>query len=101
MQTRGAQVLARLRSPDAQRAIADMALDKENATDIRISAFESMAVSAKLNGNLLTDDRIDRIYSLISPKTGEGLRAAAAGAYGACNLQSKRVKDLILDQAVK
>jgi HEAT repeat protein len=101
MQTRAAQVLARLKSPDAQRAIADMALDKENDTDIQISAFESLAVSAKLNGNLLTDDRIDRIYSLISPQTGTDLRAAAAGAYGACNLQSKRVKDLILDQAVK
>jgi hypothetical protein len=78
-----------------------MALNKDNAVDIRISAFESMAVSAKLNGNLLTDDRIDRIYSLIRPETSADLRAAAAGAYGACNLQSKRVKDLILDQAIK
>jgi len=101
MQIRAAQVLARMKSPDAQRAIADMALNKDNAADIRISAFESMAVSAKLNGNLLTDDRIDRIYSLINPQTSADLRAAAAGAYGACNLQSKRVKDLILDQAIK
>jgi len=101
MQIRAAQVLARLKSPDAQRAIADMALNEENTTDIQISAFESLAVSAKLNGDILTDDRIDRIYSLISPETGVDLRAAAAGAYGAFNLQSRRVKDLILDQAVK
>lgn len=102
MQTRAAEVLARLKSPDAQRAIAQTALESTNSIEVRISAFESLAVSAKLNANLLTDAQIDGIYSLIGAEETEvNLRGAAAGAYGACNLESRRVKDLILDQAVR
>ncbi|MHC5060238.1 MAG: HEAT repeat domain-containing protein [Planctomycetota bacterium] len=93
-------ILARLGSPDAQRAIADMALAAQNPADVRKYAFDSLAVSAKLNANLLTDGQIDDIYSLISSEaTDAELRSTAAIAYGALNLPSKRVKDLILDQA--
>jgi len=88
MQNLAGEVLARLDSPDAQRAIADMALSAQNSADVRKYAFGSLAISAKLNANLLTDGQIDAIYSLIS-----------SDATGALNLPSRRVKDLILDQA--
>ncbi len=40
------------------------------------------------------------MYGLISTgQTDADLRAAAAAAYGALNLPSEKVKDLILDQA--
>jgi hypothetical protein len=95
-----AQILATLDSPDAQRAIAAMALSETNPMDVRISAFESLAVSAKQNANLLDDERISEIYSLVSSVEIEPeLRSAAAAAYGALNLPSQKVKDLILDQA--
>ena len=100
MQNLAGEVLARLASPDAQRAIADMALSADNSADVRKYAFGSLAISAKLNANLLTDEQIDAIYSLISSEdTDAQLRSAAAIAYGALNLPSRRVKDLILDQA--
>jgi hypothetical protein len=100
MQNMAGDVLARLDSPDAQRAIADMALSAGNSLDVRKYAFDSLAISAKLNANLLTDEQIDAIYSLISSDaTDAELRNTAAIAYGALNLPSKRVKDLILDQA--
>jgi len=100
MQTLAAEVLARLSSPDAQRAIADMALLESNSHAVRVAAFGSLAVSAKLNARQLTDEQVDAIYALISSDaTDPELRSAAAGAYGALNLPSKRVKDLILDQA--
>ncbi len=100
MQTLAGEVLARLSSPDAQRAIADMALLESNSKAVRIAAFGSLAASAKLNARLLTEEQIDAIYSLISSDTTDPeLRSAAASAYGALNLPSKRVKDLILDQA--
>ncbi len=93
-------ILARLNSPDAQRSIAAMAIEQANSMEIRISAFESLAISAKLNANLLDDERIDAIYSLVSSKeTDPDLRSAAAVAFGALNLPSQKVKDLILDQA--
>ncbi len=100
MQNMAGDVLARLDSPDAQRAIADMALSAQNSADVRKYAFDSLAISAKLNANLLTDEQIDAIYSLISSDaTNAELRSTAAIAYGALNLPSRRVKDLILDQA--
>ena len=93
------QILAYLPSPDAQRAIADAALNKDNSVDIRISSFESLAVSAKVNANQLLDTQIDQIYQLVeSRETSQDLRSSAAAAFGALNLPSRRVKDLILEQ---
>jgi len=94
------QTLAYLDSPGAQRAIAAMALDANNGLDVRIAAFDSLATSAKVNANMLPDDAIDAVYSLIgSNETDPALRSAAAAAYGALNLPSRKVKDLILDQS--
>jgi len=94
------QILAYLNSPEAQRAIAQSALNGSKDLEIRISAFESLAVSAKLHANILAESVIDGIYALISSEETEpDLRAAAAVAYGALNLPSPKVKDLILDQA--
>ena len=94
------QILAYLTSPEAQRAIASMALDENNALDVRISAFNSLANSAKLNAGLLDVAAIDAVYSLVSSQDADPqLRSAAARAYGSLNLPSQKVKDLILDQA--
>jgi len=93
-------ILAHLDSPEAQRAIAVMALDENNAMDVRIAAFDSLAQSAKLNANLLDVTAIDDIYSLVSSEEADpNLRSAAARAYGSLNLPSQKVKDLILDQS--
>ncbi|MHC4905465.1 MAG: HEAT repeat domain-containing protein, partial [Planctomycetota bacterium] len=95
-----AQVLAYLQSPDAQRAIATMAMTDQNDNAVRISAFGSLALSAKINASLLLTEQIEAIYALVSSTEADpDLRAAAAGAYGALNLPSEQVKNLILDQA--
>jgi len=100
IQVLASQILAHLNSSEAQRAIAVMALAESNTMDVRISAFDSLAMSAKLNANLLDDEKIDSIYSLVSSQEIDPeLRSAAAAAYGALNLPSRKVKDLILDQA--
>ena len=100
LQVLAGQTLAYLNSPDAQRAIAEMALSDAYDMDVRIDAFASLANSAKLNGNLLPDATVDQIYGLTaSDETEPDLRAAAAAAYGALNLPSQKVKELILDQS--
>jgi hypothetical protein len=77
-----------------------MALDETNPMDVRVAAFNSLAVSAKLNASLLDEEKIDAVYSLVSSQqTDPQLRSAAASAYGALNLPSRKVKNLILDQA--
>ncbi|MFC1781194.1 HEAT repeat domain-containing protein [Planctomycetota bacterium] len=94
------QTLAYLSNPDAQRAIAEMAMNTGNSDEVRLSAFTSLAISAKINANMLPDEMINSIYSFISSDdTEQQLRSAAAAAYGALNLPSQKVKDLILDQA--
>lgn len=100
MQPQAAQVLAFLPSPEAQRAIAQMGLSDANSNALRISAFGSLAASAKINANLLLTEQVEAIYALVSSlETDPDLRAAAAGAYGALNLPSEQVKSLILDQS--
>jgi hypothetical protein len=100
IQVLAGQVLAYLDSPGAQRSIASMALNTDNPLDVRISAFDSLGTSAKLNANMLTEQMIDSIYALISSDTTDtDLRSAAAAAYGTLNLPSRKVKELILDQA--
>lgn len=100
IQVLAAQVLAYLNSPNAQRAIADMAMDNGHEMSARIAAFNALVDSAKLNGNMTPDTTLSAIYALIqSTETDPALRAAAAAAFGALNLPSQRVKDLILDQA--
>jgi len=100
IQVLAGEILAHLNSPDAQAAVAAMALNGNNVAGVRISAFESLGISAKLNANLLPDALVDQIYALISAgDAAPELRTAAAAAYGALNLPSRKVKDLILDQA--
>jgi len=94
------QILAYMSSPEAQRAIAEAALKQDNSIDIRISSFEALATSAKINANQLLDNQIDQIYKIVeSLETNETLRSSAATAFGALNLPSRKVKDLILNQA--
>lgn len=100
MQIAAGHVLAYLPSPDAQRALAEMALNEQNTKDVRLEAFSSLALSAKLNANLLLSEHIDALYALAGSRDADpDLRAGAAGALGALNLPSERVKKLILDQA--
>lgn len=100
MQILAAEVLAYLESPQAQRAIAAMGLHAQHTNEIRIAAFNSLTRSAKINANLLLTEQIEAIYELVSSlETDPMLRSAAAGAYGALNLPSEQVKNLILDQA--
>ena len=94
------QILAMLKSPNAQRAIARMALDENNLLEIRIAAFNSLITSAKFNANLLDVEMIDAIYSLVSSREIDTqLNSAAAAAFGSLNLPSEKVKNLILDQS--
>jgi hypothetical protein len=100
MQIQAGRVLALMPSPDAQRANANMGLSDQNTLKVRIEAFFSLAVSAKQNANLLAPEQIDGIFSLVSSDdTDVELRSAASGAYGALNLPSRKVNELILGQA--
>lgn len=94
------KVLSYINTDSAQRLIAQIALNEENPANVRIEAFNSLSDSAKLNGNKLDSETVDKMYNLIASRsTDSQLRSAASGAFGALNLPSRQVKNLILDQA--
>ena len=100
MKILSAQVLSHVDSPSAQQAVASLALGTSNDQVLRIQAFAALAVSAKLNGSQIKDDTLAQMYDIISSEQAPAeLRQAAATAFGALNLPSRKVKDLILDQA--
>jgi HEAT repeat protein len=97
-----ADILAYLPGSDAQQAIFELAMDDNNAKFVRLSAFESLSKSAKKNGSGLDEDQIESLYNLVASVEAEAdIRQGASNAFGALNLDSRYVKDLILDQAVK
>lgn len=96
------QTLARLDSTDAQRAIADFALDDKVELNTRLLALNCLAISAKSHGQLLLMDHIDALYAIVGATDQDPqLRNLAAQAYGALNLPSAKVSQLILDQVAQ
>ncbi|AQQ09143.1 hypothetical protein L21SP3_00943 [Sedimentisphaera cyanobacteriorum] len=95
-----AEVLAFLKTAEAQKAIANVALSEDFDKSVRMSVFDSLIHSAKLHGSKLTDEQIDKLYSMTASRAIDSeLRESAASAYGSLNLPSEKVKTLILDQA--
>ena len=91
--------LARIDSLDAQRALAQMALDENIEMARRLAALRALARSGKTHGNLLLAEQVDQIYQIVSSGSSDSqLRSAAAETHGALNLSSVQISQLILDQ---
>lgn len=90
-----ANVLALVPTEPGQQAIARLALDENNAPELRIAAFDALAESAKRFGNRLTPDLVAQVVS--AAKGGEDLamRTAASQALGALNLQTGEASEII------
>lgn len=102
VQTMSGEILAWMSSPACQRALYEMAMNETNSRQVRLSGFDSLAVSAKRNGSLLGEGQVRALYEYISSTgTDPEFRSAGAMAFGSLNLPSRMVKDLILDQAVQ
>ncbi len=99
---KASKVLAFIDAPDAQRAIVKIAFDESCDTNLRLSVFDSLIVSIKKFGNMLSTEQVDTLYEMSASRELDAkIRSSAAGAYGSLNLPSKKVKTLILDQAKK
>ncbi len=99
---KASKVLAFIDAPEAQRAIVKIAIDESYDTNLRLSVFDSLTVSIKKFGNMLSTEQVDTLYEMSASRELDAkIRSSAAGAYGSLNLPSKKVKTLILDQAKK
>ncbi len=95
LQKQAAAVLAMVTTAGAQRAIARMALDETRPEALRVSAFESLAHSAKINGNQLEEATVDTLIKLAIEEPNLTLRAAEGQALGALNIPSNKAGRII------
>ncbi len=97
----GAQVLAESEAPEAQQAVAQLALDETQAKPVRLRVFAALATSAKAHGNLLTDALRDQVAAAATQAKDLEIRTAASQALGALNLPSNQASKIIRAQAMK
>lgn len=92
--------LARIDSLKAQRMLAQLSLDANVAQETRLLALEQLTVSAKAFGNLLQAEHIGGLLAIVRQSDAVyELRNLSAQAYGALNLPSVEINQLIIDQA--
>lgn len=93
---KASQVLALVNTQEAQRAIADIALDDTKSEAMRSAAFDSLAKSAARWGAKLSDFQKDQINKLVG-ELSDDLADAAARAHGALNMPSAKGANLIVN----
>ncbi len=102
IQAAAIESLAFMETMDAQRAITVVALDSTVDLSMRLLSFRNLADSIKSFGNMILSEQVNAIYAIVSsPGEDAKLRDVAAEAYGALNLPSAKISELILDQQIK
>jgi hypothetical protein len=96
-----ADVLAASEAPEAQTAVAKLALDESQPKPVQLRAFAALAVSAKAHGNLLADNVRDQAAAAATQTKDLDIRTAASQALGALNLPSNQASKIIQAQAMK
>jgi hypothetical protein len=99
LRIKAASVLALIGSPGAQKAIAQAALDEKNSKTQRIAAFESLADSARLNGNKLDSKLVEQVVRVAETAGDLDIRTAASQALGALNLTNNQASEIIRAQS--
>lgn len=89
LQIRIGRVLAQIRSVDAQRALASKANDNRARASTRIALYTSLADSAKLQGNKLTEEQVAALSETVDSGDPD-VKVAASMAIGALNLTADR-----------
>ena len=92
-----AAVIGKLNSPEAERALATLAL-ADGVPATRTTLFLSLEESAKRTGNALEATQVRDLIKIVTTEGDGKLRAAAAGALGALNVPSNQAGKLILQQ---
>ncbi len=87
-------VLSLMGSMEAQRALADVALDSTRPTDMRIQLLGNLADSATRFGSHLNDVQLGEVLDLAKSSPGD-LGLAAARVHGALTLPTSDVVQLI------
>ena len=90
-----AAALAMINNAEAQQVVADAALEVIRPIKTRVALLGSLAESAALHGNLLTEHQVEALLNLVKTSRGE-LAAVAAEAHGALSLPTSHVVEMLL-----
>jgi len=93
-----AQVLGHIASGAAQQAIAGIALDPAEPQEMRVAMFSALAAAAKRRGNLLPDETVRQLITVVESDTNMAIRTAASQALGALNLPGNPASAIIRGQ---
>ncbi len=93
-----AQVLGYLGTTPAQQAIAKIALDPDEAEDMRVTMFTALAEAAKHRGNHLPDDLVQQLTTVAESDENMVIRTAASQTLGALNLPGNPASVIIRNQ---
>jgi CheY-like chemotaxis protein len=93
-----AQVLGYLGTTAAQQAIAQIALDVDEAEQMRVTMFAALADAAKRRGNHLPEDIVQQLIVIAESDENMVIRTAASQALGALNLPSNPASVIIRNQ---
>lgn len=98
LRTTVAQVLGYLGTTPAQQAIAEIALDADQAEEMRVAMFAALADAAKRRGNHLPDDLVQRLIAVAESDENMVIRTAASQTLGALNLPGNPASVIIRNQ---
>lgn len=93
-----AEVLGFIGSAEAQRAIAQVALDDAEAESMRVSMFAALAEAARRTGGHLPREQVDRLIETAEKDPNMTIRTAASQALGALNLPANPASTIIRNQ---
>lgn len=93
--SRAARVLAVIDEQPAQQAVAEAAFDPARPVALRITLLESLAESARVHGNYLTERQLESLLNIVKTSRGE-VADAAAQAHGALTLPTANAVQMIV-----
>ncbi|MCA9243955.1 MAG: HEAT repeat domain-containing protein [Phycisphaerales bacterium] len=93
-----AGALAYVGSAAAQEAVAEIAFNAEEATEMRLAMFAALADSAKRNGAKLGPKSVETLIEIAKSEADLTLRLGASQALGAMNLAGDPAGAIIRDQ---
>jgi hypothetical protein len=91
-----AGVLALFDSKETQPALIDRAINDDTQPDVKEAMYKAIAVNAKFFGNRLDAQRVDALRKATDAEKDPNVRVAASEAFGALNLGTEQVKELII-----
>jgi HEAT repeat protein len=97
---KAASVLALISDEAAQHAVAERALSEDVGGELKVSLLNSLAESARFNGNQLSEEQVQQLIRLTHEATEPDVRTAASMAMGALNLPANQARQLILKQKI-